>query len=304
MKAFVTGASGFIGSHLVDFLLARGDSVIAFDRRPPVQPVTFISGDMMDTESLCDAVKRTSPDVLFHLAAQSLTGDSWADPAGTFHANVNGTINVLEAVKEFAPKATVVFVSSSGVYAQPADARPLREDDAMGPSTPYGISKMAADQAARLFAVRWNLRVIVARPFFWIGPRKIGDVTSDWCRRVVAMERGQTGEMVVGNVDVVRDFIDVRDGVAAFVLLAERGESGLAYNIGSGVGTSLRDVLAALSEISRVPLKWRVAPALVRPVDEPVRVADVSRLRALGWTPQRDVRATLRETLDFWRANG
>ena len=301
MKAFVTGASGFIGSHLVDFLFAHGDTVIAFGRQPPMQSATFILGDILDVKSVGEAIKSSEPDVIFHLAAQSLPGYSWIDPVGTFQANVDGTLNILRAVKDSGTNATIVLASSSSVYAQPSDGSTLREDDAMAATSPYGISKMAADQVARLFAVKWNLRVIVARPFFWIGPRKTGDVTSDWCRRVVAMERGMAGEMTVGNLDIVRDFIDVRDGVEALAILAQRGESANAYNIGSGTGTSLRDVLISLSEVSRVPLKWRVDPALVRPVDEPVRIADVVKIRALGWSPRRDVKAALHDTLDFWR---
>jgi GDP-4-dehydro-6-deoxy-D-mannose reductase len=304
VNVFVTGASGFIGSHLVDLLLARGDAVTAYGRHPPMQSVTFAAGDILDAASLADAIARTAPDSIFHLAAQSLPGHSWSDPAGTFRANVDGTINLLEAVRNHAPRASVVFTSSSSVYAQPADGGPLREEDAMGPSSLYGVSKMAADQAARLFATRWNIRVVIARPFFWIGPRKTGDVTSDWCRRIVALERGTAREMAVGNLDIVRDFIDVRDGVEALALLAECGESAHAYNIGSGAGTPLRNVLLSLCELSRVPAVWRVDPALVRAVDEPVRVADVAKIRALGWLPRRDLKMVLRETLDFWRNTG
>jgi GDP-4-dehydro-6-deoxy-D-mannose reductase len=301
VKAFVTGASGFIGSHLVDYLLARGDTVTAFGRRPPMQPVTFIPGDILDVESLGKAIKSSVPDVVFHLAGQSLTGVSWIDPVGTFHANVDGTLNILHAIKDNCPNATTVLASSSSIYAQPSDGRPLCEDHMLEPATPYGVSKVAADQLARLFAVKWNLRIIVARPFFWIGPRKSGDVTSDWCRRVVALERGKSGEMIVGNLDIVRDFIDVRDGVEALAILAQRGESANAYNIGSGVGTSLHDVLTSLSEASQTPLKWRVDPALIRPVDEPKRIADVSKISVLGWLPRRIVKTALLDTLDFWR---
>ena len=301
MKAFVTGASGFIGSHLVDYLFARGDTVTAFGRRPPTQPVMFIPGDILDVESLGKAIKSSVPDVVFHLAGQSLTGVSWIDPVGTFHANVDGTLNVLHAVKDNCPNATTVLASSSSIYAQPSDGRALREDYMLEPATPYGVSKVAADQLARLYAIKWNLRIIVARPFFWIGPRKYGDVTSDWCRRVVAIERGKSDEMIVGNLDIVRDFIDVRDGVEALIVIAERGESSNAYNIGSGVGTSLHDVLISLYEASQISFKWRIDQELIRSMDEPKRVADVSKISALEWLPHRNLKTALLDTLDFWR---
>lgn len=310
MVSLVTGGSGFIASHLVDHLLARGDEVVTVRRKPGAMAappsrgggaaVTAYFGDVLDTEFLNRVLAETQPGEIYHLAAQSLPNVSWERPWATHETNVAGTLNVFRAVADLKLDATIVLACSSSEYAQ--SEQPIREDDPMSPSSPYGVSKLAADHLARLYAEKHGLRIVRARPFFWIGPRKTGDVTSDWARSIVAVERGAASELAVGNLDVVRDFIDVRDGVEALTLLARSGGAGGAYNISSGQGTPLEELLRALCALARTRVAVRVDPARVRPVDERVKVGDSSKLRALGWSPRRQLSETLRETLEYWRA--
>lgn len=302
MKAFVTGGTGFIGSYLVEFLLARGDSVAVFSRRPPRSSTSFFCGDILEEEKLSRAVSSSKPDVVFHLAAQSLPESSWIDPQGCFRVNVGGTLNVINAVKNSAPKARIIFVSSSSVYAPSFGDAPMDEDYQKGPITPYGVSKLAAEQLVLLVARKLSLGCVVARPFYWIGPRKTGDVTSDWCRRIVGIEQGNNGEISVGNLEVTLDFTDVRDGVRALVLVAEKGDDLNAYNIGSGTPTSLTNLLSLLSELSTGTFNFLQESRLVRSFDHAVRVADISKIKALGWHPTKDLRETLEDTLRYWRA--
>jgi GDP-4-dehydro-6-deoxy-D-mannose reductase len=310
MISFVTGASGFIGSHLVDRLLARGDTVCALQhqhRAGPAIPVTppdrlrFIDGDVLDANLLSGVVGENAPQEIYHLAAQSLPHVSWDQPWLTHQINLQGTLNVLEATRAAECQPAVVVVSSSSIYAQRADGSPIREDDPCQPASPYGISKLAADHLARLYAARYGMRVLRVRPFFLIGPRKTGDVCSDWARNVVQVERGLANELAVGDLDIVRDFLHVADGIEALTTVAAKGEAGEAYNISSGHGWKLADLLQALTGLARAKIEVRADKARVRPLDERVKVGDSTKLQSLGWRAQRSVTQALREILDYWR---
>lgn len=301
MISFVTGSSGFIGSHLVDHLLARGDSVITLQRKvsAPRAGLRTIEGDVLDAELLKRVIAENKPDEIYHLAAQSLPNVSWEQPALTHRINVDGTLNLLEAVRAANYSPAIVFASSSSVYAM-SDA-PIREDDLCRPASPYGVSKLAADHLCRLYALRHGLRVMCARPFFVIGTRKTGDVSSDWARNIVAIERGQAKELVIGNLDIVRDFLHIADGVAGLAAIAAKGGAGEAYNISSGRGWNLADLLKALTQRAKTKIEVRVDPAKVRPVDERVKVGECAKLKSLGWKESRTVEQALAEILDYWR---
>ena len=300
-SALVIGAGGFLGRHLVRHLLDEGRTVVAVDRpgAPDVPGVRTLRADIDDGAGLADAVADARPEAVYHLAAQSLPGRSWDDPAGTYRTNIRGTIHVLEAVHAAASHARVVVAGSSSEYA--ASDRPIPEDAPMVPSSPYAISKQATDQVARLLAARHGIAVMRVRPFFLLGPGKAGDVSSDLARGIVAIERGAAADLAVGNLDAVRDFVDCRDGVAAMAVVAERGAAGGAYNICRGEGVSIRRLLDAFKAAARVAVAERVDPARLRPLDEAVKVGDNSRLRALGWAPRLSLEQSVRDILEYWR---
>lgn len=304
----VTGAGGFIGGHLVERLVALGQKVTATDLNagPVCSTVSaphfrFLVGDLLGSNwaAVLDEVR---PDVIIHLAAQSLPRRSWSEPHQTLEVNILGTVRLLEAVRVATPKTRVVVVTSSAVYAPRSSPEPIREDDELNPVTPYGISKLAQDHMARVYGEHHGLQVIRARPFYLIGARKEGDVSSDFARGIVAIERGLARELPVGALDVVRDFLDVRDGVDALLALAERGKTGTVYNISSGRGVRVGDLLEIFLRLAKTRITVTQDPERLRPLDEPVKIADNSRLRALGWTPRISLEESVAYILGYWRS--
>jgi GDP-4-dehydro-6-deoxy-D-mannose reductase len=261
----------------------------------------YHAADIMNREQVAGMIRAVAPDVVFHLAAQSYPGVSWEQPGLTFHVNVLGTANIMEAIREAGLKSKILVVCSSAEYAPEAGSIPIREDVPLRPSSPYGISKLAQDHMARLYFEHYGMPTVRLRPFFLIGPRKRGDVCSDWARGVVAIERGLNDSLPVGNLDVVRDLLDVRDGIEAFQLLAEKGRPGDVYNICSGQGTSLRQVLDILKSLAGTPVRERTHESLLRPLDEMIRIGDPGKLLALGWRPKRSIKDTLKDILEYWR---
>lgn len=304
-KYLVTGASGFIGWHLVSLLQEKRRDVLVWGRGgndPWAGQVKTASVDIRDAKSVHDAVAAADPDIVFHLAAQSLPVRSWADPIETLRVNVEGTINLLEAVrKSSGRRRRILLACSSGQYAPSSDGSPISEDFPAGPASPYAISKLAADWFGDLYGRAFDLDIVRFRPFAWIGTHKQGDVASDVARRVVAIERGASSSLTVGRTDVVRDIIDVRDGVAALYLLSARAEKGSVYNICGGGGTSVAELIDEFRRQTSVPFEVEFDASLVRQIDELVKIGSPDRIFKLGWRPQYSLAQSVAEILAYWR---
>lgn len=307
MKCLVTGASGFIGSYLVEFLLQKGESVCACGQTFGPRFSNLIGnlqiweGNIQKSHYVMNVVLDYKPDVIFHLAAQSFPSVSWKDPALTFQVNTIGTINVLEAVLKANHKPRIILASSSAVYAFTTGPEPIKEDYPMDPSSPYGLSKLVQEQLAKLYIKRYEIDLILVRPFFLIGPRKVGDVCSEFARGIVAIERGHGSNIGVGNLGIVRDFLNVCDGIEALYLIANKGITGQAYNICSGKGYSLRFILDLFSKQTKYTVYEDVDSSKIRPIDELVRIGDPGKIKMLGWHQLRNIEGTLSEILQFWR---
>jgi GDP-4-dehydro-6-deoxy-D-mannose reductase len=308
MRCLVTGAGGFIGGYLAEFLAAQGHEVTGLGRSRASAPVaagpgpTFVEGDLLDREGVGGLIDSVRPEAVFHLAAQSYPGVSWKQPERTFEVNVLGTLILFGSVLARQLDPVVVLPCSSSEYGPSPDGRPITEQGELMPSSPYAVSKLAQDHLGRLYHESHGLRVVRCRPFFLIGPRKEGDVSSDFARGVVAIEQGQQADLPVGNLDVVRDLLDVRDGVEALGLLAQLGKPGDVYNICSGRGYSLRDVLSVYRDLATVEIRERRDPSRIRPIEEMVKIGDPAKLCGLGWSPRRPIRQTLEDILEYWRA--
>ncbi len=298
MKALVTGAGGFVGRHLVAHLHACGDEVRTFDRE------STPSLDVTDPGAVEDAVISIEPDVIYHLAALSHVGESWDAPVRVFRVNIEGTLHVLRAAQA-AGGARVVVVGSADEYgAVDEHDLPLRETVPLRPLTPYGVSKVAADYLALQAFLAEGLATIRVRAFNHIGPgQEPRFLLPGLAQRIAEAERDGRDAIVVGNLDAIRDLTDVRDVVAAYRLLAERGTPGEAYNVCSGRGLAVSEIAARLLARSDRPLRLRVDPALVRAIEVPQLVGDCTKLqRATGWTRAIDLEVTLDDVLEEARA--
>jgi GDP-4-dehydro-6-deoxy-D-mannose reductase len=291
MKALVTGATGFVGPHLVRHLEASGDDVIC--------PGDASNGfDIGDARSLCDAFTATRPDVVYHLAAFSDVGASWRDPAACYEANVAGTANVLAAALD-AGVRRVLVVGSSEEYGRIGTRSPVPETAPLRPLTPYGVSKVAASFLARQAWCRYRLETVMVRTFSHTGPGQSPRfVIPALAHRIAAAERTGTNAIAVGSLEPVRDVSDVRDVVRAYRALVVDGAPGEVYNVAQGTGHSIGELAQLLIAQATRPIELRVDPELVRPVEVPFSIGDPAKLVATtGWTPEYTLAETLAAVL-------
>ncbi len=297
MRALVTGARGFVGAHLCRALQARGDIVVAAGRAH--EAGIDVPLELGDGGSVAAALDAAAPDVVYHLAAQAFVPESVADPLGTYEVNALGTARLFEAVRRRpAPGPRVVVVSSAEVYGARATADyPLRESLAPLPATPYAASKVAAEAIALATCRTFGVRAVVARAFNHIGagqdPRF---AIPAFALQLARVAEGGLARVMVGNLEALRDFLDVRDVVEAYIALAERGRDGEIYNVCSGKPVSLKEMLRRLILIAGVPVEVREDPERMRPSDVPMSYGDPAKLTAdTGWAPQHRLETSLRD---------
>lgn len=305
-RILITGAAGFAGGHLIERLGADRPIVGWFKPDTPhprdAAGVEWMPVELVDRSAVEAAVAAAAPTEIYHLAGAPSVETSWVNAVPHLQINALGTHYLLRAVERAAPRCRVLVVTSAQVYQTGDD--PIREDAPLVPSSPYGLTKLAQDQLA-LQAASDGLDVVVARPFNHIGPRQTpGFAVANFARQVARIEAGlESPVMRVGNLETRRDMTDVRDVADAYVRIVESGLAGRPYNVCSGRAHRMRDLLERLCELASVDITIETDPARLRPNDVPIVEGDSTRLRAeLGWTPHIDLDQTLRDTLDWWRA--
>ena len=315
----ITGITGFVGSHLADYILAnaRNVKIIGLIRwRAPkdninniLNQITLEYGDLLDLPSLESVLGRYRPDIIFHLAAQSYVDFSFIAPVTTLNTNIIGTTNLLEAVKQLKLSSgydpVVHICSSSEVYGQvKKEEIPIKEDNPLRPASPYAVSKVGEDMLGLQYWLSWKIKTIRTRMFTHTGPRR-GDVfaLSNFAKQIAAIEAGKQSPIVkVGNLTSVRTWMDVRDAVGAYWILVNKCKPGEVYNIGGDQTMTVGNMLNQLLKLTKKKIAVKVDRRRLRPSDVTLQIPSTDKFKeATGWSPKIKFETTLRDTLEYWR---
>lgn len=314
-KVLITGASGFAGSHLVEYLSVHkkyklfgtyllGASLKNIDTTR--YPIDLLQVDLTDDKKVTEIIKAIQPDLIFHLAALPSPAESFRKPLETIVNNVSIQINILEAIKEAnLLKTRILIVSSADVYGMVSrKSIPIDEDTPFTPTNSYAVSKITQDFLGLQYSISYGLPIVRVRPFNHIGPRQSPQfVISSFAKQIAEIEKGTKENILhVGNIKAKRDFTDVRDVVRAYSLIIEKGKSAEVYNIGSGVSYKISDILDILLSFSKVKIAIQIDPSLLRPGDTPDFICNNQKIKkTINWEPAIPIEQTLKDTLDYWR---
>jgi GDP-4-dehydro-6-deoxy-D-mannose reductase len=311
--AFITGITGFAGSHLAELLLKKGYEVHGLcrwrSRTENIEKIKsklhLIEGDLLDSHSLQKAMMDVRPELVFHLAAQSFVPASWTSPAVTLEINIIGSCNLFEAIRAAKIDPAIQIACSSEEYGlvKPEEI-PIKETNPLRPLSPYGVSKLAMDYLGYQYFKSYGMRIIRTRGFNHTGPRR-GEVfaESTFAKQIAEIKKGKREPVIlVGNLEAKRDYTDVRDMVNGYFLAATKGEPGEVYNICSGKAVKIAEVLEILLKMSKIKPRVVQDPARMRPSDIPILQGDYSKFkRRTGWEPKIPLQKTLKDLLNYWR---
>jgi GDP-4-dehydro-6-deoxy-D-mannose reductase len=314
-RVLVTGVTGFAGSHLVDYMLTRGDcEIYGIQRwRSPTDnidhfkdQIAILECDLRDAASTRDMIEKVRPEWIFHLAAQSFVPTSWTAPTESLSTNVLGQVNIFEAVRRIGLECRIQLACSSEEYGMVyPNEIPIRETNPLRPLSPYAVSKVAQDLLGYQYWMSWKLDSVRTRGFNHEGPRRGAVfVASDFAKQIADVEKGRRSPvLLVGNLEARRDFTDVRDMVRAYWLALEKCEPGEVYNICQGKAWRIREVLDLLLSMTSANVEVKQDPTRLRPSDVPVLLGDCTKfVQATGWKPKIPFEQTLRDMLEYWRA--
>lgn len=314
MRVLITGINGFAGSHLAKYFLGlRGVRVFGTKRKNSElrnlsglsSAAKLIDSDLNDRKSIHRALKLSKPDRIFHLAALSYVPASWKDPALTLSTNMEGEIAIFESLRELGQKPRVLVAGSSEEYGKvkPSEV-PVKETNELRPLSPYGVSKVGQDLLGYQYFQSYKIPVVRTRAFSHTGPgQKEVFAASHFAREIALMELGRKNPvLLVGNLEARKDYSDVRDIARAYWLALEKGEPGEVYNICSGRGRKMKEILGILLGYAKVKIRVQNDPARMRPSDVPLLVGDASKFRRrTGWAPKIPIEKTLLDLLNDWR---
>lgn len=305
MRVLITGASGFVGQYLVQYLESINVEVIPTARLNCEKKIGFVDMDVMKNDQIREVLNRFRPTHIVHLAGISSVSESWKQKETTFSVNVIGTLRLLDAVREVGINCRVLTIGSSEEYGfVSSNESPIKEDNPLRPMSPYGISKLSAGMLGQQYAKAYQMDIIHARAFNHIGPKQsLGFVTQDFASQIVEIENGlREPVLYVGNLEAVRDFTDVRDIVKAYSSLLHKGKKGNVYNVSSGIGVKIKDILSELLVLARASIRIESDIMKMRPSDVPYLIGDSSKITSdTGWRKEISLSDSLSDILNYYR---
>lgn len=313
-KILITGFTGFVSKYLLDHLtdlpsrfvilgLSRSQSFDLFSIKNLEISVKKI--DLSNQEMLKDIIESFLPDYIYHLASDSSVSYSWLNPIDSFRNNTNIFLNLVESIRTLNLKCKVLSVGSSEEYGVVnVDDLPLNEESYLNPVSPYAVARVSQELLSKVYVKGYGLDIVMTRSFNHIGPtQKDNFVISSFAKQIVLYKRGLIENIEVGNLDIIRDFLDVRDVVKAYTALMDEGVKGEIYNICSNKGYSLKEIINKMMTIAGVEPNYIVNHKLVRPVDNPVIIGSNAKIKTqCGWQPLVSFENTLEDIIDYWNA--
>lgn len=310
-KYLITGANGFCGRHLADVLVGGSNSVHGISRSIPDAlvaqhpDVTYDQCNLIDHTSIYNMLKKIEPDCIFHLAAESSVASSWKSPINIMNNNVLSQINIFEAVRELELSTRIIVACSSEEYGLIDESNlPINENCCFNPLSTYAVSKVSQDMLAYQYFKSYDMDIVRVRSFNLTGPgRPPTYALSSFAHQIAEIEKGKSKNVIsVGNLDVKRDYTDVRDAVNGYKELALKAKPGTVYNLCSGKAYNLRELLNILISFSTADANIEKDISKFRPSDLPIMFGDNTKIiTEIGWTPKIDIQTTLRDLLDYWR---
>lgn len=310
-KALIIGGAGFVGKYLAEYLSRECGYQVRSTKmkQETLEPEGYDVVDMnlLEKQEVVDVIENFAPDYIFHLAAQSSVAVSWSNPQLTVDVNIKGALNLLDVLKEMEYKGRVLLIGSGEEYGRiHPDQVPIVEDTVLRPGNIYAATKSCQNMLGTIYAQAYQLELVMVRAFTHVGPRQSPQfVVSDFCKQVVEVEKGLREPVIhVGNLKAKRDFTDVRDVITAYECLIRQGKSGETYNVGSGKAYEIQEVLDKIIELSGREINVEVEQARLRPIDVPIIEADITKItEQTDWKRKISLEQTLKDTLDYWRAN-
>lgn len=309
-KVFITGIGGFAGSHLCGYLSTKDLEIFGTDLRKKGPGHTVIAKiytvDLTDYDGVAKTLVEVKPDYIFHLAALTSPAKSFSNPYDTLENNIKAEINLLEVVKNEKIKTRILIIGSGDEYGLvKPEENPICENQPLQPTSPYAVSKITQDFLALQYTLAYKMDIVRVRPFNHIGSRQNPNfVVSAFAKQIAEIEKGsKKPEIKVGNLSAVRDFTDVQDMVEAYYLTLLKGKTGEVYNLGSGKGYKMEEILNLLLSHAHKKITIHTDQSLLRPIDNPILVCDSSKFNKLtGWSPKIALADSLGSVLDYWRS--
>jgi GDP-4-dehydro-6-deoxy-D-mannose reductase len=306
-RALVTGCNGFVGRVMAARLRVGGFEVRGVDRMESCSVLdadAYLAGDLRDPGFVAEAIEQADFDCIVHLAAQSSVRRSFDEPASTLSDGTQPALNLLNHIRESGAKTRVLLIGSADEYGVvPENEMPIAESHAATPSSPYALAKSIQNQMGAMFCSLYGVDAVMTRSFNHTGPGQREDfVLANFARQVAEIKRGRREPVIaVGNLEIRRDFLDVRDVCDAYVVLLKKGRSGETYNVCSGNSYKIRDLLDKMCALADINVNVRVDPARMRPVDMPDLRGDATKMNEhTGWRAKLDINETLKSMLEDW----